>query len=75
VAKFGFPFVPCSYFFFTTIYTNHLATSTDYCIGIILGIALNIGGILKLTDWMANKETAYIFGNRNLLSKDRKGKV
>ena len=65
-------FVPCSYFFFFTIHTNHLATIADYCIGIALGILLNVVGILKVIDWMADINTTYIFNDRNLLSKDRK---
>ncbi len=65
-------FIPCAYFFIYIIHTKHLATKTDYCIGIILGIILNVVGILKLIDWMADKDTNYIFDNRNLLAKDRR---
>ena len=65
-------FVPCAYFFFTIIHREHLATMTDYLIGILLGIVINVVGILKLIDWMANKDTTYIFDDRNLLPKDRK---
>ncbi|MCW3076362.1 MAG: hypothetical protein JWO32_971 [Bacteroidetes bacterium] len=65
-------FVPCTYFFVSIINTNHLATKTDYLIGIPLGIILNVVGILKLIDWMADINTTYIFNNRNLLPKDRK---
>jgi len=65
-------FMPCTYFFFSIIHTNHLATFMDYFIGIPLGIFLNVVGILKLIDWMADKNTIFIFKNRNLLPKDRK---
>ncbi len=65
-------FAPCAYFFFPIVYNEHLITTTDYLIGIPLGIILNVVGIVKLIDWMANKNTAYIFEERNLLSKDRK---
>lgn len=65
-------FVPCVYFFVSIIHTNHLATNTDYCIGIALGLTLNFVGILKVIDWMADKNTTYIFSDRNLLPKDRK---
>jgi len=65
-------FAPCTYFFVSIIYSKHLATNTDYCIGIFLGITLNFVAVLKLIDWMADKETDYIFDNRNLLPKDRK---
>lgn len=65
-------FMPCAYFFVSTINTHHLATIIDYCIGIPLGIILNVVGILKLIDWLADKNTTYIFNDRNLLPKDRK---
>ena len=64
-------FAPCTYFFFSINHSKNLATNTDYCIGILLGITLNFVGILKLIDWMADKDTNYIFPNRNLLPKDR----
>lgn len=65
-------FVPCLYFFVSIIHTNNLATNTDYFIGISLGLILNIVGILKLIEWMADENTTYIFPYRNLLPKDRK---
>ena len=65
-------FMPCIYLFFTIINREHLATITDYLIGIPLGIVINVVGILKLIGWMANKDTTYIFDDRNLLLKDRK---
>jgi hypothetical protein len=65
-------FAPCVYFFFSIVYADHLIKITDYLIGIPLGIALNVVGIIKLIDWMADKNTTYIFEQRNLLSKDRK---
>ncbi len=64
--------VPCTFYFVSIIHTNNLATSTDYFIGIALGLILNIVGILKLIDWMADENTTYIFYERNLLPKDRK---
>ncbi len=66
-----FLFVPCVYFFFTIIHAQKLVTPTDYLIGVPLGIALNVIGILKLIDWMADKNTKYIFEQRNLLPEDR----
>lgn len=65
-------FVPCVYFFIKIIIADNLVTNTDLLIGIPLGIALNIIGVLKLIQWLANKETTYIFEQRNLLPKDRK---
>ena len=63
--------VPCTYFFISIIHTNLFVTKTDYFIGIALGVSLNVVGILKLIDWMADKNTPYIFNERNLLPEDR----
>lgn len=65
-------FAPCIYLFFATVYKESLATMFDYLIGVPLGVLLNIVGILKLIDWFADKNTPYIFEQRNLLPKDRK---
>lgn len=65
-------FVPCVYYFVTLIHSKNLATNADYLIGITLGLILNIVGVLKLIDWMADENTTYIFYDRNLLPKDRK---
>ena len=64
-------FVPCIYFFFSVAYIDHLINMTDYLLGIPLGIALNVIGIIKLIDWMADRNTTYIFEQRNLLRGDR----
>ncbi len=65
-------FAPCIYFFFKIIHSENLVSTTDYLIGIPLGFVLNVVGILKLIDWMADKNTTYVFEQRNLLPKDRK---
>ncbi|MEO8759287.1 MAG: HXXEE domain-containing protein [Bacteroidia bacterium] len=65
-------FAPCVYFFFSIGCNEHLITKTDYLIGIPLGIILNVVGVLKLIDWLADKNSSYIFDDRNLLPKDRK---
>ncbi len=64
-------FAPCIFFFFSIIHKDNLVTSIDYFIGISLGIALNVVGILKLIDWCADRKTTYIFEQRNLLPMDR----
>ena len=64
-------FAPCIYFFFSIVYNENIVTTTDYLIGIPLGITLNLIGVLKIIDWMANRNTAFIFEDRNLLLKDR----
>ena len=68
-------FAPCIYFFIQIINADNLITTKDLLIGIVLGIVLNIIGVLKLIDWMADKNTTYIFDNRNLLLKDRKNNI
>ncbi len=65
-------FAPCIYFFFVTIHQENLVTLTDYFIGIPLGVVLNVVGILKFIDWFADKDTKYVFEQRNLLPGDRK---
>ncbi|MCU0416650.1 MAG: HXXEE domain-containing protein [Cytophagaceae bacterium] len=64
-------FAPCIYFFFITIHTEHLVTLTDYIIGVPVGIFLNVIGIIKLIDWFADKDTKYVFEQKNLLPIDR----
>ncbi|TAM95640.1 MAG: HXXEE domain-containing protein [Chitinophagaceae bacterium] len=68
-------FVPCIYFFFHIAYKEALITPIDYYIGIPLGIILNVFGIFKMINWLADKSTKYIFENRNLLPADRKKKL
>lgn len=68
-------FAPCVYFFCAIVYNEHLVTITDYLVGIPLGIVLNVIGVLKTIDWLANRNTTYIFEERNLLLKDRKKNV
>ena len=65
-------FAPCVYFFFHIIYSENLISTTDYLIGVPIGIALNVIGILKLIDWLKDKNTKFIFQQRNLLPQDRK---
>jgi hypothetical protein len=65
-------FAPCVFFFFKIVHDENLATITDYLIGIPLGILINVFGIFKLISWLADKNTNYIFSNRNLLKEDRK---
>ena len=64
-------FVPCIYFFFKITSNTNLISQQDYIIGIILGVILNIFGVLKLIQWLSNKDTNYIFPQRNLLPRDR----
>lgn len=65
-------FLPITLFFFYIIHTKNLVHAKDYFIGIPLGIILNYVGLLKLITWLKDKNTSYIFPQRNLLSEDRK---
>ena len=65
-------FVPCVYFFFVIVLRDNLVSTSDLIIGIPLGIILNVVGVLKMIDWMADRNTTHIFEQRNLLAKDRK---
>lgn len=64
-------FVPCVFFFFKIIHQQDLVSTTDYLIGIPLGIAINIYGVLKPIKWFADRDTKFIFKKEQLLSKDR----
>jgi len=66
-------FAPIIYFFFRILVKDNLATPADYVVGISLGAAMNIFGILKMISWLADKNTPFIFEQRNLLRKDRTG--
>jgi hypothetical protein len=59
-------FLPLSCWFVHTLYINHLPNAIDCIAGIVLGIILNIVGILKMIDWMADKNTRFIFEPRQL---------
>jgi len=67
-------FVPCVYGYYNLVIIGHMASFNDYLIGIPLGILLNIVGVFKLISWLADKNTHYIFSQRQLLAKDRVGK-
>ena len=60
-------FAPISIYFGYLLIQGNLATPIDWIIGIILGIALNVIGILKMIDWLKDENTPYIFPKRFLL--------
>ncbi len=64
-------FVPVVGAFFWLIHTQQLVQVHDYLIGVSLGVALNVVGILKLIDWMKDPHTPYVFPQRCLLPADR----
>jgi hypothetical protein len=54
-------FAPVVYFFFAIAHGEGLITLYVYMIGIPVGIAFNVVGILKLIDWMKDRDTSYVF--------------
>lgn len=60
-------FAPIAGYFGYLLIQGNLVTLTDWIVGIILGIALNGIGILKLIDWLKDENTKYIFPKRFLL--------
>ena len=60
-------FLPIAAYFGYLLIKGNLATPIDWIVGIILGIALNFIGILKLIDWLKDENTEYIFPERFLL--------
>ena len=60
-------FVPISSYFGYLVIQGHLATPFDWMVGVILGIALNAVGILKMIDWLKDENTEYIFPKRFLM--------
>lgn len=66
-----FLFLPIAIGYYTTIIADPHTTINDWLIGIPLGIALNYLGIVKPIDWMADRNTTYVFENRQLRPIDR----
>ena len=60
-------FLPIAAYFGYLLIQGNLATPIDWIVGIILGIVLNVIGILKLIDWLKDENTEYIFPKRFLL--------
>lgn len=64
-------FLPIAVRFFWLVLQGGLASPVDWGLGIVLGIALNYIGILKLIDWLKDANTPYIFPQRCLLPRSR----
>jgi hypothetical protein len=60
-------FLPLSVFFFSWVVQHHAASTLDWIFGIILGIALNYIGVIKIVDWMKDPNTPYVFTARFLV--------
>jgi len=54
-------FLPISIMFYYLLVKSDSASLTDWIIGIILGIILNVVGVMKTIDWLKDKNTKYIF--------------
>jgi hypothetical protein len=59
-------FLPISACFFYVVIKNAMAPPLDWIGGILLGIALNYLGILKLIDLLKNRSTRHVFPPRNI---------
>ncbi len=60
-------FLPLSVYFFSSVIQNSIASPRDWVVGIVLGIALNVIGILKMIDWLKDENTPYVFPARFLV--------
>jgi hypothetical protein len=67
-------FLPIAIWFFMTIAGNKSVHALDWTFGILLGLLLNYIGVIKLIDWMANRNTAYVFADYQLRPGDRLNK-
>jgi hypothetical protein len=59
-------FLPGAGYFSYCIIKNNLVSPSDFVIGIILGFIFNYFGIIKIIEWMKDKNTEYIFPSRCL---------
>jgi hypothetical protein len=64
-------FLPIAIWLFITIRKAASVSAIDWAIGIVLGLLLNYIGIIKLIDWMANRNTTYVFDDYQLRPEDR----
>jgi hypothetical protein len=63
-------FLPIAGYFFYTVIKYQLATPVDWVVGLLLGLALNYFGILKMIDLLKSKNTAYAFPQRNVRANE-----
>lgn len=62
-------FLPLAVVFYAGVIQHHAATASDWILGIVLGVALNYLGVLKMIDWLKNEQTPYIFPARSMLPR------
>ena len=64
-------FLPLAVIFFVLFIRQNAASALDWIAGIVLGVALNYVGILKMIDWMKDSQTDTIFPARFLKPENR----
>jgi len=64
-------FAPVIWFFFALTIDQGLASTTDWIVGVAVGLILNYVGIFKMIAWMADPKSPYVFEQRSLCPTDR----
>ena len=57
-------FIPIVTIFFGLVSSQNLASSSDWFVGVALGILFNYFGVYKMVVWLADRNTPYIFPKR-----------
>ena len=70
----GLLFLPISVYFFVLSIRGSLAAPLDWSLGVVLGVALNYLGILKMIDLLKDKDTRFVFPRRFTLPETNKKK-
>ncbi len=60
-------FLPISTYFFIFLAQTGQATTLDWVLGVVLGLALNVLGIFKMIDWLKLEDSPYVFPRRFLM--------
>ncbi len=68
-------FLPLAVYCFFWIIAHNAAAPLDWISGVLLGAILNYVGILKMIDWLKDKNTPYVFPSRCLVPEQRKMSV
>ena len=58
-------FLPLVAWFLVAVLGESLATTADW----IIGLVLNYVGIMKLIEWLDDRETTYIFPQRRIINR------
>lgn len=68
-------FLPLAACFFYLVVAGQMASPVDWVSGVVLGIVLNVVGILKMIDWLKDEKTLYIFPKRFLSPEQNRSKL